>query len=145
MRRTRLRTKATVFLVGLASLTAPVSAGPGVQDVPRLENVVIDGQPDDWGERGLRANLLAPVTGWPAQPAVLRSLADHDVRIRVGWDEANRRGRRGVRGYHLLRPGRATAEARLIRPPQTCRAAMSIRIERLRVSTRGEPSHVNAT
>jgi len=57
-----------------------------VFDVPKLEGITVDGRPDDWGAGGLCASLLAPVNGW-SQAAALRPADDHDVRIRLGWND----------------------------------------------------------
>jgi len=50
-------------------------------DVPRLENVTIDGEAGDWGtDLGLRIDQLVPLEGR------LKSVEDHDARFRIGWD-----------------------------------------------------------
>jgi len=52
-----------------------------VYDIPLMENVAIDGKADDWGGRGFRVELLAPVG------APIKSTADHDARFRLGWNK----------------------------------------------------------
>jgi len=50
-------------------------------DIPRLRNIVIDGQGDDWGDAAFCVDLLTPVDGkiWPAD--------EHHASLRLGWDE----------------------------------------------------------
>ncbi len=55
---------------------------PEIYDIPRLEGVAIDGREDDWGEQGLRVDLLLP--GGPPTKA----FEDHHARMRIGWTEA---------------------------------------------------------
>ena len=55
---------------------------PPIYDVPRMDSVRIDGKADDWGDGGLRVDLLMPVRG------DLKVADDHDAAIRLGWNRA---------------------------------------------------------
>ncbi|NUM56190.1 MAG: serine hydrolase [Candidatus Hydrogenedentes bacterium] len=50
-------------------------------DIPRLRNIVIDGDANDWGKNGFRVNLMTAVDGSALAPS------DFDPTFRVGWDE----------------------------------------------------------
>jgi len=50
-------------------------------DAPKLDGIVIDGNPDDWGTRGLRIELLASANGEVAPRT------DFDAGFRLGWNE----------------------------------------------------------
>ena len=50
-------------------------------DVPRLENITIDGKADDWGERGFRVEVMGDASGR------LKPASDLDTAFRLGWDE----------------------------------------------------------
>ncbi|MDD5261946.1 MAG: serine hydrolase [Methylacidiphilales bacterium] len=50
-------------------------------DIPRLDNISIDGKADDWGDRGFRVELLGNANG-RVKPAF-----DFDALFRLGWDE----------------------------------------------------------
>ena len=88
--RVRIRT-AHMGLCGLGLVWALCLAGARpcpaddrapVFDVPRLDDIVIDGLPRDWGPKnGLRLDLLVPVAG------EAKSAADHCARARLGWNE----------------------------------------------------------
>ena len=77
------RTEAWVLVVALAACfqaTAVAGVLP-VYDIPRIDNVVIDGNDADWGSRGgLRVDLLAAMDG------DFKALDDHATRLRVAWD-----------------------------------------------------------
>jgi len=68
-------------MLALMVLIAGVAAAGPVYDIPRLNNVLIDGKTDDWGDGGFRVETLAGVDG------KVRSPADLDGRVRLGWDE----------------------------------------------------------
>lgn len=69
----------------LLSFAIPVRAAADLfaphYDIPRLNNITIDGKPDDWGERGFRVEVLAPVSGQ------VSAAAGHEGRFRLGWSE----------------------------------------------------------
>ena len=73
--------------VGLVIAAVGVAGGPAradtsrIHDIPRTDKIVIDGKADDWGEAGLRVDLLIPPTGRP------KRVADHDARVRLAWDD----------------------------------------------------------
>ena len=50
-------------------------------DIPRMEQVLIDGKSDDWGEASFRVDLLMPAH------QELKPVADHDARIRLAWND----------------------------------------------------------
>jgi len=52
-----------------------------VYDIPLMKKVVIDGKADDWENKGFRVDLLAPVG------APMKSVADHDARFGLGWNQ----------------------------------------------------------
>src|SRR6185437_3838254 len=54
---------------------------PPLYDVPRLDKIAIDGSPTDWGDRGLRVNVLANVSG------KILPKNDIDATLRLGWDD----------------------------------------------------------
>ncbi len=58
-----------------------LSATEKIFDIPKMENIKIDGKNDDWGSRGMDAGIMAPVNDSFAAPK------DSSVRIHVGWDE----------------------------------------------------------
>lgn len=73
-----LRTAVCIALSGIVSISA--RAEPVPVDVPRVQDVTIDGDGADWAEGGLRVNLLTSVEG-KTLPA-----ADFDAKLRLGWD-----------------------------------------------------------
>jgi len=62
------------------SVAAGTPATP-VFDVPKLDNITIDGKADDWGERGFRVDILADAFG-KVPPA-----KDFTAKFRLGWNE----------------------------------------------------------
>ncbi len=52
-----------------------------VFDVPRLDNITIDGKADDWGNRGFRVEVMGNADG------TVKAAADLDTAFRLGWDE----------------------------------------------------------
>jgi CubicO group peptidase (beta-lactamase class C family) len=50
-------------------------------DIPRLEGISIDGDPSDWGDRGLRVGPLFGLAGMP------KLLNDFDPHFRLGWND----------------------------------------------------------
>lgn len=52
-----------------------------VFDIPRIEHIAIDGHADDWGDGGLKVNMLCPMDGQPRPPS------DIDARVRLAWDD----------------------------------------------------------
>jgi predicted peptidase len=63
-----------------ASKTVPVAKLP-VFDVPRLNNITIDGRGADWNALGFRVHALAPVA------ARFPSFNDASTSLRLAWDE----------------------------------------------------------
>jgi predicted esterase len=49
-------------------------------DIPRLDHITIDGDADDWGDRGFRVDLLAGLNGTSRDPAQFYP------QFRLGWD-----------------------------------------------------------
>lgn len=52
-----------------------------VFDIPRLDGIKIDGSGDDWGDRGLRVDIMTDEQG------AIRPAQDFDPRFRLGWDK----------------------------------------------------------
>jgi hypothetical protein len=52
-----------------------------VFDIPRMENITIDGKADDWGDGGFRVEVMTPVSG-QLQPA-----DKGDAKFRLGWND----------------------------------------------------------
>jgi len=69
---------ASIALTG--SLYAQGLAAPF--DVPRMTHVQVDGRPADWGEAGLRVDMLRTVRGNS------KGVSDHDARVRLGWNDS---------------------------------------------------------
>jgi predicted esterase len=59
---------------------SPEPVNSPVFDIPRLDNVVIDGKPDDWGDAGFRVEAMASVDGKVTPTSEL------DCRFRLAWD-----------------------------------------------------------
>lgn len=76
----RLSGIAACFLLALTGQAARAQTSP-LYDVPLLEDITLDGKTDDWGERGLRLDVLAPVNGG------LRAASDFSATARLGWDK----------------------------------------------------------
>ncbi len=79
----RLFSLAAVFAVFAAALPPQAAAaGPRVPvfDIPRLDNIEIDGHGTDWGERGFRIDLLTDRAGG------VRTPEDFDPIARLAWD-----------------------------------------------------------
>ena len=69
------------FLLSPPARAAAQTAAPSpVFDVPRLDKIAVDGKPDDWGERGFKVEVLAPLEGAPRPPSDLGGA------FRLGWD-----------------------------------------------------------
>ena len=70
-------------LLVLWTSPAPAADTPAspVFDVPKLDNITIDGKADDWGEQGFRVDILADATG-KIPPA-----KDFAAQFRLGWNE----------------------------------------------------------
>ncbi len=64
-----------------APTAAPAAAASPVFDVPRLERIVIDGNVDDWGDKGFPVDVVIPMEGPPRSPS------DHAAKFRLGWNE----------------------------------------------------------
>lgn len=76
----RARPLSPMFLYACL-IAAAASAAEPVFDVPRLDGVVIDGRPADWGDRGFRVEVMKD-EGGRYLPA-----ADFDAGFRLGWDD----------------------------------------------------------
>ncbi len=50
-------------------------------DLPRVNNIVLDGKDDDWADRGLAIGKLVPARGAPVNPG------DCQCRAQLGWDD----------------------------------------------------------
>jgi hypothetical protein len=68
--------------LALCQTASAGSAGaPPAYDIPKLENIAVDGKADDWGEKGFRVNVLTDVTG-RVIPA-----GNYNAAFRLGWDD----------------------------------------------------------
>ncbi len=79
--RVRLRLCSVLALVILANFSPGFSESASeVFLIPRIEDLIVDGSADDWGERGFRVEILASPDG--------RTLPvdDFDVKFRLAWD-----------------------------------------------------------
>jgi CubicO group peptidase (beta-lactamase class C family) len=65
-----------IFSVCISSIGADK-----IWNVPKIEDVKIDGKDDDWGQRGMEAGILAPIDG------SLAPADDSRGKLRLGWDE----------------------------------------------------------
>lgn len=52
-----------------------------VFDIPRLDGIIIDGNAADWGDRGMRVDLLADAAG------KVKRTEDFDAAFRLGWND----------------------------------------------------------
>lgn len=65
----------------LGSLSTRAADNAPIFDVPRLDNITVDGNAADWGERGFRLDVLTPASGQ------LPAVTDFDAKARIGWNE----------------------------------------------------------
>lgn len=63
------------------ALAEDASAPAYVFDIPRLNNLKIDGDPSDWGQNGFRVDALSQVDGDP------QSTGQFDQHLRFAWDQ----------------------------------------------------------
>jgi len=81
-----MRCKVTLLLlISLsAAIAVPVLAYDRVvqvYNIPKLANITIDGQADDWQDDGFQVNTL------PLMGCGMRSVDNFDVQLRLGWNE----------------------------------------------------------
>ncbi|MGD0094818.1 MAG: sugar-binding protein [Planctomycetota bacterium] len=69
---------AFLFLTALARTAEPASP---LFDVPKLDDITIDGKAEDWGERGFRVDILADAFGKVPDPK------NYSAKLRLGWNE----------------------------------------------------------
>lgn len=69
-----------IILFPHCALAEPPPQGPPIYDIPRLEGINLDGNPDDWGDRGFRVDVMAHTADR------LRPAAEFDGCFRLGWD-----------------------------------------------------------
>ena len=50
-------------------------------DIPRLNNIIIDGRADDWGDAGFAVEVMASVDGR------IMPRSDMDSRLSLGWND----------------------------------------------------------
>jgi len=79
-RRSLMRGYLTVLYALAVLLPVPLYAESQAYDIPPVDGITIDGEAEDWGDRGFRVDLLPDTEGrfLPAD--------DFDVRFRLGWD-----------------------------------------------------------
>lgn len=76
--------KPNAILIALAlTAAAGVSADdtPPVFEIPRLEKITIDGNGDDWGDKGFRVDVMAETS------MTLRAVGDYYSKFRLGWND----------------------------------------------------------
>ena len=71
-----IATVAAMALTGPTCLSAPLT-----YDIPRLDDISVDGNAAAWGDRGLHVDELIAVYG-PQPPAALC-----DAQVRIGWNQ----------------------------------------------------------
>lgn len=72
-----------ISLVLLLSIRVAAAASwtwSTVYDIPLMDKVVVDGNPEDWEGQGFRVDLLLPPRGEPL------AASDHSARCRLGWN-----------------------------------------------------------
>jgi hypothetical protein len=84
---------ATIFVPG--GTTVAAEGAPAAFEIPRLDGIAIDGDPSDWGERGLSVDALH----WHS---VRGSVADFDPHYRIGWNDTGLLVRAVVRDDALV-------------------------------------------
>ena len=107
--------------VGLTPAADDPSLAP-LYDVPRLEKIKIDGDGADWGDDGLKVNVLAArgelasleatvdAEGFPARRDLHLLATDGEITHRTGQDDLLwSEGRAGVFAYPADAPGREVA------------------------------------
>jgi len=65
---------------------AQESDSPPVYDIPKLEDIVIDGRAEEWGAEGFAVEALLPLDD-SGQILTFRATGDLDARVRLGWDQ----------------------------------------------------------
>ena len=78
MRKKYLLTICAIFIL-LSSNTIFGKTESSPFQIPKVEDIVIDGSGEDWGDRGFRVEFLADSDGR------LLPADDFDVRFRLGW------------------------------------------------------------
>src|SRR4051794_26248674 len=69
-----------VIVLIASSLRAPAAENwPPVYHIPKLDNITIDGNGDDWKDQGFRIEVLAPADG-----QIVPS-TEFDTSVRMGW------------------------------------------------------------
>ena len=77
-----LRSLALLFAACISTTALAADQGSPLFDVPRLDNIRIDGDANDWGDRGMRVDVLAGEDGAMKEPN------DLDASFRLGWNDA---------------------------------------------------------
>ena len=87
-----------LMVLVVAATSASAAMGPGMDapatihpifGIPRMEEVVIDGKADDWGQGGFQVNLLSPLKLGFLVPHGhnLPATDNHEPRFRLGWND----------------------------------------------------------
>ena len=84
---------ATILVPG--GTTVAAEGAPAAFEIPRLDGIAVDGDPSDWGERGLSVDAVH----WHS---VRTSVADFDPHYRIGWNDTGLLVRAVVRDDALV-------------------------------------------
>ncbi|MEM1330090.1 MAG: serine hydrolase [Planctomycetota bacterium] len=72
----------TVTIAGVMAMCVSASLSESrTFDIPRVEEISIDGDLSDWSDQGFEVRSLAGSHGWQWRPS------DFDVTMRLGWDD----------------------------------------------------------
>lgn len=71
---------AFLLALPLTVLAADAPSGP-VFEIPKLDNITIDGKTDDWGDKGFRVDILADAYGKVPSPS------NYSCKFRLGWND----------------------------------------------------------
>ena len=69
-----------VLLLATEPILGDEAGSAPVFDISRTDQIVMDGNLEDWGDNGFRVDLLMPLR------RELMPVADHDPRIRLAWN-----------------------------------------------------------
>jgi len=71
-----------LLVLGMMALLLPAGIEAQIFEAPRLEDITIDGQSDDWGGKGMPIDVLRPPFGKEST-----SVDSLSVRARIGWND----------------------------------------------------------
>jgi hypothetical protein len=77
--RAQTATLVAMLVLFPAMARAADDLGP-MYDVPHMNEIIVDGRANDWGDGGFRIDILIE----PGRPP--KAVQDHDARVRLGWN-----------------------------------------------------------